>query len=151
MHYQRLSTVVLLGAFTITAPQWLRADEPSAAESKEHHWDAAKMQKKLDLTDDQVTKLNAAREAEKDARKPLWEKQKDLMKKLEGQVKDKASDSDIQATLADMRSNRKAIADQMEQFQNQKDGILTPTQQAKMLIARMKHGRGEWHKKAAEK
>jgi Spy/CpxP family protein refolding chaperone len=130
--------VVLIWSLLVASPIAL-AGTAHAADSKEHHWDAAKMQKKLGLSDDQVTKLNSVMQAEKDTMKPLWDKQKELMKKLDEQVKAKAADADIQTTLDSMKANQKAMMDQREQFQSQKAGILTPTQQAKMMLKHMKH------------
>jgi len=150
---RKWSVVMLLGILALSGSVVVRADESAApaADSKEHSWDAKKMQKKLGLTDDQVTKLNAVRDAEKSALKPSWDKQKDLMKKLKDQIANKAADSDIQATLSEIKANRKAMADQMEQFRSQREGILTPTQQAQMLLHRMKHRRMLWHKEGDEK
>ena len=139
MKYQ--FAAVTLASFLMTLPvASMRADEPGQGmEPQEHHWDSAKMQKKLGLTDDQTAKMKALHDSEKEAMKPLWEKQKDLMKTLEGQVKAKASDTDIQATLDAMKSNHEAMRSQMEQFQTQKDAILTPTQRAQMMLAHMHH------------
>jgi len=144
----RLLAVAMLGFLVASPAAFVKADDSAApaAAPQEHHWDAGKMQKKLGLTDDQVTKLNTVMQAEKDAMKPLWDKQKDLMKKLDAQVKAKAADADIQATLDDMKANHKAMQDQGEQFRTQKAGILTPTQQAKMMLGRMKHMHPKDHK-----
>ena len=54
---------------------------------KEHHWDAKKMQKELGLTDDQTTKLQAIVDSEKTAMKTTMDSNRELMKKLEAQVK----------------------------------------------------------------
>jgi Spy/CpxP family protein refolding chaperone len=134
---------VVLGLILVVPAARLRAEEPGPGMGgKEHHWDVKKMQKELGLTDDQVTKLQTITDSEQEAMKTSMDKNKELMTKLENQVKSKANDTDLQATLDDIRASHKATSDQMEQFRSQKDAILTPTQQAKLLINHMKHMRG---------
>ena len=97
-------------------------------------------------TKDQVTKLKALRESGKEAFKSLMEKEHGLMAKLNDQVVNKAADAEIQTTLNDLKTNRSAMKDQMEKMQDQKAAILTPTQQAKMVLARrkmLKHHHGK--------
>jgi Spy/CpxP family protein refolding chaperone len=131
----RTGSLLMAGLLMAAPGAVLRADDAMPAmEKQDHSFDAKKMQKKLGLTDDQTVKLKAIAEAQKAAMKPLWDKQKDLTKKLKEQVDAKASDTDIQATLTELQTNRTAMRDQMEQFRTQKDAILTPTQQAKMLL-----------------
>jgi Spy/CpxP family protein refolding chaperone len=101
------------------------------------------MQEKLGLTDDQVAKLQAIKDAREKAMKPLRRKQRDLMIKLHDQLEDKASDQEIKATLASLRSNRDAIREEAKRFRGQMEALLTPTQQAKMMLGRM-HRRGGW-------
>jgi Spy/CpxP family protein refolding chaperone len=104
--------------------------------ANDHPADSGKMMKSLGLSADQTTKMKSVMDAQKTALKPLWDKQKDLMKKLKGQVDAKAGDSDIQATLSEIKSTHETMRTQMEQFQDQKAAILTPTQQAQMLLKR---------------
>jgi Spy/CpxP family protein refolding chaperone len=148
MKNRYLSAALLAGILAAAPLSYVRADESDAPpmqgsdsgpdHGKAPHWDLAKMQKRLGLSDDQVTKLKAIMDAEKTAMKPLWDKQKDSMKKLHEQVEAKASDDEIKATLADLKAGRKAMMDQREQFQSQKADLLTSTQQAKMLLGAMK-------------
>ena len=148
MRWMTWGLIALLVGAPLTA---VRADDtpaPAEAGMKDHHWDQAKMQKKLNLTDDQTAKMKTLHESQESAMKPLMEKERELMKKLQEQVKSKAADNDIQTTLNDLKTNRTAIRDQMEQFQTQKAGILTPTQQAEMLLMHHKRGHdmGAWKK-----
>jgi len=128
-------TAALVGVFTLSGMSL-------QAEMKKDHgergWNAEKMQKKLDLTPEQTAKLKALRDADKETFKPLMEKQKELMKTLSSQVDAKAGDADLQTTLNDLKANREALRQQMEQAQAQKAAILTPTQQAKMLLGQKK-------------
>lgn len=139
---------VLLAGVLISTPLTLvQANDPAdhgmdQMEHKEHGWEPGDMKKELGLTDDQVSKLKAIRESQKAAIKPLRDKQQELNQKLQGQVKNKASEADIQATLNEIRSNRKAMTDQIQQFHQQKEAILTPTQQAQIAVKmqnRMEH------------
>jgi len=141
---KRLYTICLMGIFTLSSPMmpalWAKDTcKDCATDSKEHHLDPKKLQKKLGLSDEQTAKIDGLIQSKKGTIKPLREKQMGLVKKLQQQVDQKASDSDIQATLADLKANRNVMRDQMEQFQSQMQDILTPTQQAKMFLKRMKH------------
>ena len=80
---------------------------------------AEHMKKRLELTDDQAAKF------------------KDAMKKLGEQLKAKAPDSDIQASLDSLKTAHKAVAAEEEKFH---DGLsfLTPTQRAKLLMGAMR-------------
>ena len=139
-----------LGLF-LTAPAiHAIADDQTPPSEMDHQdgdhgdWDEGKMKAKLGLSDDQAAKLKALRASSKEAFKPVMEKDRGLMAKLNDQVVNKAADSDIEATLKDLKANRNAMKEQMEKMQDQKDAILTPMQRAKMLLARhamMKHGR----------
>ena len=132
-----------------------RAQEDDApAEQAEHHEgrpDHAKMaemmKKRLELTDEQAAKFGAAMKAHGEAMKPLWGQVKEAMKKLGGQLKAKAPDAEIQASLDSLKAARKAIADEEEKFRDSLASFLTPTQRAKMLMGmihmrreRMEHG-----------
>jgi len=101
--------------------------------------DAAKLQKKLGLTDDQTKKLESILQSQKAALQPLHEKMRDSMKTLRQQVDQKASDDDIKKTLDALKTNRDDMMAQHKQFQDQIQALLTPTQQAKMLLGHM-HG-----------
>lgn len=123
-------------------------DEGSAPEAAEPHDGAnqgakpdhakmvERMKKHLELTDDQAAKLKEAMEAHHKAMQPLWQKAKDAMKKLHEQVKAKASDSDIQATLDTLKDAHKDVAAEEEKFHDSL-GFLTATQRAKMMLGAM--------------
>jgi Spy/CpxP family protein refolding chaperone len=96
----------------------------------------------LDLSKDQKSKLHDLMEQERNAIKPLFRKLRDLRIKLHDQIEDKAGDSDIKATLGEMKENHKALREQMEKFKSQKDTIMTPTQQAKMELWHHMKGHG---------
>jgi len=135
----RLAVVMALGLGMLAAPiSQLRADDNSPAPQREDtagsHWGHNKEHKGLELTKEQKEKLEALMKSEREAIKPLRRKQRDLRIKLADQIEDKAGDSDIKATLADLKANRKALMEQVDKFRAEKETILTPTQQAKMML-----------------
>jgi Spy/CpxP family protein refolding chaperone len=147
-------TAAALGLFLSTPALHAIADDqtpmPMDHQGQGHDgWDEGKMKDKLGLSDDQVAKLKAMRDSSKEAFKPLMEKERGLMAKLNDQSVNKAPDSAIQTTLNDLKANHKAMKEQMEKIQDQKDAILTPSQQAKMMLMRQKmmergsHNHGE--------
>jgi Spy/CpxP family protein refolding chaperone len=117
-------------------------DDAPPPERSEHHEggmpDGGKMtdkiKKRLELTDGQAGKLKDAMKAHGEAVRPLVQRMKDGVKKLGGQLKAKAPDSDIQASLDALKAARKTMSDEQEKFQDALAGFLTPTQRAKMLI-----------------
>jgi Spy/CpxP family protein refolding chaperone len=161
MNY-RWSSVLILGTLLALPLGAVRADEsgaPSAGDGEAHHWmhGGGHGHNDLGITKDQMAKLKSIMEAQKMALKPLWRKQRDLTTKLSDQVEDKASDSDIQHTLADLKENREAMKTESKRFGDQREAILTPTQRARMMLAHrfgrgpwghesMDHRGGDWHK-----
>jgi Spy/CpxP family protein refolding chaperone len=144
-------TAATLGLFLACPALHAIADDQTPPPAMDHHqghdgWDDGKMKAKLGLTDDQVAKLKAMGEANKNAFKPFMEKERGIIAKLNDQVVNKAPDADIQTTLNDLKANRSAMKEQMEKMQDEKDTILTPTQQAKRILARekmFKHAHGK--------
>ncbi|HVZ81552.1 MAG TPA: Spy/CpxP family protein refolding chaperone [bacterium] len=93
------------------------------------------MQKKLDLTDDQVSKLKELYQGQKDANKSLRERLKADMKSLRDKVDAKASDSDLKSVLDSLSQDRQDLQAARQRMADKMRGILTPTQQAKMVLA----------------
>lgn len=109
-------------------------------------WDAKSMQKELDLTDDQVTKLNAAMDEQKKTMMEMADQQRMLLAKLQEQVKAKASDADLTSTMDALEAGRKSMIEAGDKFKAQKDAILNPMQRAKMtLLHRPMGGPGMMH------
>jgi Spy/CpxP family protein refolding chaperone len=92
------------------------------------------MKERLGLTEEQASKLKAAREAEKAAVKPLREQAKETSRKLEEQVRALASDKDISATLDQLDANRKAMIAERQKLESALASILKPSQRAKMRL-----------------
>ncbi|MFI5350583.1 MAG: Spy/CpxP family protein refolding chaperone [Elusimicrobiota bacterium] len=145
-----------LAAALLTPGLWAVAaraqdDAPPPPPEQSEHQDAGKMadrmKEKLGLTDEQAGKLKDAMKTHGDAMKPIGQQMKDGFKKLGEQIKSKASDADIQASLDSLKTARKAMAEEQEKFHDALAAFLTPTQRAKMLIGaemrmRREHGKG---------
>ncbi len=131
----------------------LRAQEEDSAGSAppmmqgQSRMSAAKLKDKLGLTDDQVSKLDAARKAHQEAVKPLRERMKADIAKLREQVKSKASDAEIKATLDDLDGAWKGLRGAMEKLKSDSAAILTPTQQAKMTLWHVRRMRQAWRRR----
>ena len=102
-----------------------------------------KIKKNLGLSDDQVAKLQAAWEAEALAVKPLREKEREATDKLEEQVRDLASDKDIQATLDQLDAGHKAMAAEHQKLEGTLAATLKPYQRAKMRLFMKRRGHGK--------
>lgn len=121
-----------------------RANEEGAEEhAGPHHEMGGKMaeraKEKLGLTDEQAAKFKDAMKAHGEAVKPLHRKMRDGLAKLGDQLQDKASDSDVKATLDSLKSVRQAMTAEEEKFHDSLASFLTPTQQAKLVMGMAKH------------
>jgi len=134
----RWSAVMVLGTFMALPLSLARADEavqPSANEGEAYHGKHGMGHEHRDgLTDDQMAKLKSIREAEEVALKPIHRKQRDLSIKLRDQLEDKASDSAIESTLADLKATHQSMEKEAQKFMSQREAILTPTQRARMML-----------------
>jgi Spy/CpxP family protein refolding chaperone len=82
-----------------------------------------------------MDELKASQKAEM---KPLREKADALIEKLKDQIKNKASDADIKGTLDEVTANHDAMKQIENKYEQSRSSILTPMQQAKMVVRRMK-------------
>jgi len=98
------------------------------------------MQKRFDLSDDQQAKLKEAFEAQRKAAEPLHKELRVGLAKLRWQVEAEADSKELAATLAQLDKTRKALQSQQDKFLSSLKNILTPVQQAKMLLAHMPQG-----------
>ena len=136
--WSKIMILGFLGLWVISSANLLRAEEGAGEDmGSGMHW--KKDHEGLKLTDDQKSKLKALWESGEKTMKPLMRKGRDLSFKLRDQVDDKASDSDIKATLASIQANRNAMREQFEKQRAEKAAILTPTQQAQMMLRHMRH------------
>jgi Spy/CpxP family protein refolding chaperone len=148
-------------AVVLMASMPLRADENANSKKDKSECKMCKLdeggrhehfKKMLGLTDDQAKKFEALKKDEKTAMKPLRDQVRTLSKKLEWQIAAKASDDDIKSTLDEARSARESMVSSMKKYRTQMDDILTPTQQAKLLVfkskmmERKKYGEWKHHK-----
>lgn len=127
------AALLIPSALAINARAHDDGDEPGPHHEMSEKM-AGKMKEKLGLTDDQAAKLRDARKAHQEAMKPLMKALHDGFEKLESQLKSKAADQDIQATLDSLKSTRQSMASEQEKFHAALASFLTPTQQAKMVV-----------------
>lgn len=121
-------------------------DMGDSAQSERHE----KMLKKLGLSDEQMEKMKAATKTHMETIKPLRKELRADMKKLREQIKNRAGDAAVAATLGKLELTRKAIQAENEKMKAATVELLTPTQQAKMLLKMMKQmhdgpGKGRRH------
>ena len=91
------------------------------------------------LSEDQEAKLREASLARRKAVALLREDLRDEVETLKRQVREEAGDKKIQGTLDRLQKLRKDMLAEKEKFKDKAASFLTPTQQAKLLMAM--HGR----------
>lgn len=101
-----------------------------------------RLKEKLSLTDDQVSKLKDLFKGQMEANKPLRDQMKIDIDTLQQKVDMKASDGDIKKLLDKLDTEHKQMTDSREKMKDQLRSILTPTQQAKMVLGMHMRGRG---------
>jgi Spy/CpxP family protein refolding chaperone len=155
------SILAALAAVALIAGPWapsLRADEgEKGKEGPRAEWKARMkehLKKKLELTDDQAAKLEAAFKSSREASKPLREKARESRRKLADVVRNNGSDADAAAALKEADASRAALQEQRRKLDASLSSILKPRQLAKLRLmrARMMHrrmamgrrGRGGW-------
>jgi Spy/CpxP family protein refolding chaperone len=98
---------------------------------------------KYALTDDQSAKLKDLFKTHREEAKPLQEKMKVEIDTLRLDVDSNASESQLKTALDKLSADKKLMRDSQEQFQAKLQAILTPKQQAQMLLAMGAH-KGGW-------
>jgi Spy/CpxP family protein refolding chaperone len=141
----------------LAASPVLKADEDKGEGQEKgggmHEGMGAKMKEKLDLSDAQADKFKETMKAHWEALKPINEEAKGDIDKLRDEVKSKASDSEIKATLAALETSDESRRAEEMKYRNELKGILNPTQQAKVTLwfvhQMMGHmgGHGDWKEK----
>jgi hypothetical protein len=116
------------------------------------HWDKFDMlKKKLDLSDDQVSQWRDAEKGQMEKTKLLRDKTKADLAELAVLVDEKASEGDLKAGLEALTADHKEMKAREEKQMETLRGILTPMQQAKLVVMKFGgHGRrggfgGGWH------
>jgi len=100
-----------------------------------------RLKARLGLSDEQAAKLKTAMDAHRDGSKAAMDQMRKGMDKLRDQVRGKASDDDVKATLETLKAARKSMREQEEKFEESLASFLTPTQRAKMLMGMLMHER----------
>ncbi len=99
-----------------------------------------KLKEKLGLTNDQAAKLKDVFKSQMEANKPLRDQMKIDVDTLQQKVDAKASDADIKKLLDKLETDNKQMQAGREKMKDQLRAILTPTQQAKMVLGMRKMG-----------
>ena len=124
---------------------WAHDDKEEEGKGREHHeMSMEKMQEKLGLSKDQAEKFAAAKKVMEESNKPMHEEMAAEMARLGQQLKNKADDKAIQATLDKLEKNHKAMDAAHEKFKAEMESVLTPTQRARMLMGMMERMHGGW-------
>ena len=141
-----LSAALLFGAI-----QFVRADDSAPADNdssakmdKGHGWDkgdhVGMWKEKLGLSDSQADKLKDLFNKQREETKILSDQMKVNMDTLKLKVDSKASDGEIKALLDSLSAGKKKLQAKRDGFIDQVKTILTPTQQAKLLLEMKEHG-----------
>jgi Spy/CpxP family protein refolding chaperone len=104
-------------------------NKPSFHERAEKHW------AEMGLTQDQISKLKASLESERDALKALRREERDAFLKLRDLVEDKADEKEIQSALDRLEKGRKALEAEREKFRASRASFLPASIRAKLLLA----------------
>lgn len=103
------------------------------------------LKKKLGLTDSQADKLKDLFKKQMEENKTLRDQAKVDMDTLQLKVDSKASDDEIHKLLDKLDSEHQSLQSSREKMKAKIREILTPTQQAKMLLGMKKMGMmGQW-------
>jgi len=139
---KRLITAALVGGFLLGSPS-LRAEHKGEGMKESHHGMGKKgmgkeWKEKMEMTDAQAEKFKALMQAKHEAVMPFRKQAMEDTHKLREQLKNKADDKEIQATMERMEKSHKAIEAEQEKFKAATASLLTPTQRAKLLLHMMK-------------
>lgn len=116
----------------------LRANEGYSKEGmEESEMDSAISH--LDLSSSQKDKLKDARRENKEKMQNIWEDKKKHLDRLKELVDSKASDSELESVLKQLKDDHEAMESQEDKFHEQMEDILTPMQKAKMVLRMKSH------------
>jgi|SRR5665213_314391 len=142
-YFKRITLAAFAGILLMAAPT-LRAEKSKGRDHGAGHWDKFDMlKKKLDLSDSQVSRLKDADKGQRQAAKLLMDKAEADKASLKVLVDEKASETDLTAALNAMEADHKALKEGAEKKIELLRSILSPLQQAKMVLMMQNH-RGHW-------
>ncbi len=120
---------------------------PQGGDEGGHHgMGLEKMKEKLGLTDDQATQMKALFKSRMDSGKTLRDQMKVDLDILKQKVDAKASNGDLKSALDTLSADKKAMDKNRQRMEDQVRQILTPMQQAKLVLSMQERG-GEMMKK----
>lgn len=117
-------------------PGWGAEEKASAGKDQAvQQCSKSRFGRRLGLTEDQARKMKESMKARREAVRPLREKLREEKRALLELVRDDASEKDIQASLRRLKDLQKSLEAENERFKGKLEALLTPSQQAKMLLA----------------
>lgn len=128
-----MATAAGLLAGALLLPAALRAEDKPGKGGKEAF--VERMKEKFGISEEQASKLKAAKRARRDADAAIHADIQAAMRKLSDQIEDKAPEKDLSATLDKIVAARKSMRAEEDKFEAALTSILTPTQRAQMLVA----------------
>src|ERR1035438_3478785 len=100
---------------------------------KEKRW--GELKDGLGLSDEQLEKIKSAEELEKNEVGPLFKKLSSDLKILREKVKAGSKDAELKLVLETIKGNMRNLGESREKWEGIFDGLLTPLQQDKMILA----------------
>jgi Spy/CpxP family protein refolding chaperone len=134
-------SAMFMGTLLLAAPA-MHADDRMDRGQGHGHWDKFDMLKKqLGLTDEQVSQWKESEKGQKQEMKLLGDEAKADLAELVVQVDQKASDTVLEASLKTLMADHKAMQASTEKQMDTLREILTPMQQAKLVVMMFGHHR----------
>jgi Spy/CpxP family protein refolding chaperone len=131
---RRLALAALAGAVLIAASS-ARAGEPKKDGYERGHWDRFEaLKKKLDLSDNQVSKLKEAQKSAGQDARVLKDRTEADVAALRVLVDEKASEAELNAGLEALEKDHKAMQERSAKTLERYRSVLTPLQQAKFVL-----------------
>jgi len=158
---KKLTGVLLAGSLAFGLPLLAMAQDQdtaptdtAATQAPQDHlskgaWDGGwkdkdSFKEKYALTDDQSAKLKALFKSRREEAKPLREKMRVEIDTLRLDVDSNASEGQLKAALDKLAADKKTMQASNESFKEKLRAILTPKQQAQMLLAMGGRRQGRW-------
>ncbi len=132
----------LIGILFVGTSWVVRAEEEGSMMGNEKGGvnQVEKMKEKLGLSDSQASKLKDLFKKQREDMTPLRDQMKIDMDTLQQKVDMKAPDSEIKKLLDKLDADRKGMESGREKMKDQLRAILSPTQQAKLVLGMRSKG-----------
>lgn len=139
----KFKTAALAAGILLLGTMPLHADKAMKKGMGEKGKMMSQMKDDLGLTDDQAAKMKAIHKENHEATKALRNKVDADLANLKVLVDKKASDTELSALIATLKSDHEALQAAEKKHRDAMQQILTPLQQAKMVIQMGEHRHGK--------